>query len=84
MSNESGRWTAGEIIEHIAKKGMSDEMFLDKVFYSADKAVLKEDIENKIKLLKKNHNAIGWISIVSALEELLTLSKSEEDSNGKE
>jgi hypothetical protein len=81
MNNNSGRQTRKEIYEstdiHYPKQW-------DEVFYSADKAVLKEEIEKlfwkypKITLVKGINNKEDYIAI-KFIEELLFLSKSEEE-----
>ena len=68
--NQSGRWTASEIV-------YAQHMDRDKVFYSADKAVLKEDIQELISLFE-NSKLIS--SDFMRKLKLLCLLKSKEDS----
>ena len=56
MPNESGRWTAEEIYHEY---GSFRNIQKDKVFYPADKAVLKEEIEKAIERITPSKSAIG-------------------------
>jgi hypothetical protein len=85
MSNESGRWTAGEIHDWVKNDECSYLVIeyqsrRDKVFYSADKAVLKEDIEDLFENYRGDYFKID-IKKWNKLKE--RISKSEEASNVK-
>mgnify|MGYP007071613177 CR=1 FL=1 len=86
MSNESGRWTA----EEIANRSV-DDFDPKEVFYSADKAVVKEDMvrlfnENNFVIIDNNvydgeKLKLPTERIVSIryIERKLSLSKSKEE-----
>jgi hypothetical protein len=90
--NESGRWTAEEIADNIysyckncnAHHKTKIKESLNKVFYSADKAVLKERIETALLDLQNNGKIFSKendMEIITFLREELSLSKSEEHSD---
>jgi hypothetical protein len=83
MSNESGRWTAEEIEQHIEYLKKHSEIhgyifrdFLSKVFYSADKAVLKEDIEVCFEEMEE-YTKFNLKPLAKRMREFLSMLKSE-------